>query len=185
MDRRSAVKKLAAGGAIAAGSSVVLSSNGVAFAASCVVDITNPVATLAGDTGGQNNPYWLITNTTAAPPGVTANFVWRIRSYANLTGRRGNFPRLKVNPDGIAALVGPDDDSFVGNVATPSSGVASSAVISRTNSNGGPTRGFQPDDDYVVQLDITWDGACDTTLASFEISPSGSGQAQPTVTRIA
>jgi hypothetical protein len=40
MDRREAIKKLAAGGAIAAGGSMILSSNNVAFAASgCFMNV--------------------------------------------------------------------------------------------------------------------------------------------------
>ncbi len=180
MDRRQAIKKLGAGGAIAVGASAVLSSNQVAFAASCVVDPQLPSVVLEGNSGG---PYWRVSDTTVPPAGVTPNYIWRIRSYANLGPGSSN--RLKIAPNSQAPIFGPSPQDFSGTVSTPSSGAANSAVISRSRNNAVGTDGFEADNAYVTELEITWSGACDTTVATFQISQvAGSGTQPPSVTQL-
>ena len=91
-----------------------------------------------------------------------------------------------MNPDGIATLIGQSDNNCNGGlIETSSSAVASSAIICRTDSSGKPTQGFQKDDQYVVEVEITGDiEGCADTVARFAIEPTDpTGTRQPTVRR--
>ena len=96
MDRREALKKLAAGGAVAAGGSMVLSSNKVAYAASigCVTGIPapgDPLPITYAVTGPQSRRRIQVVDATtpACVDGgpVTTTHSWRINSF-DVAGRR-------------------------------------------------------------------------------------------------
>lgn len=92
MDRRQAIKKLAAGAAIASGGSMVLSSRDVAFAASApgtgLVDVPGPSEPLP--VGSTNNPNGTVTlsdvSTPSCGPGtMTRSYSWRVNGF-NING---------------------------------------------------------------------------------------------------
>ena len=84
MDRREALKKLAIGGAIAAGGSLVVSSNAIAQTTSGVVPagIPGDGQPLPGVTTTLSSGDRQLTFAAPQPPaGVTATYAWNIRRY--------------------------------------------------------------------------------------------------------
>jgi len=87
MDRREALKKLAIGGALAAGGSIVLSSNNVAFAQSGIIPPPTAMPVTVTATG-KNGAGVIQLSAPPAPTGTTgATYEWRILGCKVPTGR--------------------------------------------------------------------------------------------------
>ncbi len=160
MDRREALKKLAAGGAIAATGSVVLSSRDVAYAASgpgtSLTEIPGPSEPLPitvqtnisnnGKTGtvtvGDN------TSPTCGSGTMMRSYSWRINSY-NISG--GNSWKLQIKDSNDSQVIA---DFISTNFSQPNSNHG--IVLLRKANNGGAAKPLDRDDDYSVDMFVTW-----------------------------
>jgi hypothetical protein len=157
VDRREALKKLAAGSAVAAGASIVLTSNGVAFAASIgdtgldggsIPGPGEPVDVIIDEsvTGG-NDKEFSITNvgtpacTNSGQP--TTTYQWQIVSFTNGRNKATSL---------VLRLAGGQTISSTGGATgfTSPSVNASSGVFGRAD--GDPMK----KDSYVAEMRVTW-----------------------------
>jgi hypothetical protein len=146
MDRREAIKKLAAGGAIAAGGSMILSSNNVAFASSHCEFVNVPlngdnlplVATDAG-TGILDIAVSPLPGCTC---GMSPTYQWVL----------------------VSGSVTPWHNSLSATQVT-----SSTVRLHKTDRRGRP-KGFHSNDSFVLTLATSW--RCDTQCiaASYEVS---------------
>ena len=198
MDRREALKKLAAGGAVAAGGSMVLSSNRVAYAAS-----------VGGVTGipAPGEPLPITYNTTTGPamvqiqdattPGcaddspVTTTHSWKINSYA-VAGFASWVQMLLWDASNTSQII-------AGPTASPTCGPACTGYSAPTTFSGitlkkrylGSFFGFpieivislQDGDYYEVDTMITWTCAGHPPVTA-EYRFSGTYPNAPTVTAL-
>ncbi len=166
MDRREALKKLALGGAIAAGGSLVLSSNVAAQTTSGPGILGIPVA-------GQAIPGVALTLTggdkqlgfraPAPPTGVTASYSWSIRSFdvkhPQVSGMQltsgGNVQRVTGQPG-----CGNSCAYFAGN---------DQAIAQTLFKPGGNEKNkkFKSNDTVTVGLMIVWRSAGTTVTAEY------------------
>jgi hypothetical protein len=167
MDRREALKKLAVGGAIAAGGSLVLSSNPVAATASGLGIPGVPVAGQAipgvslSLTGGDKQ---LGFGAPAPPSGVTASYSWNIRSYdvahpqvnGMLLTSGGNSQRQIGQP-----TCGGSCAYFAGNDLA-----VAETIFKSTSKN----KKFKGGDTVTVGLMVTWASAGITVTAEFVLT---------------
>lgn len=135
MDRRSAIKKLAAGTAIAAGGSMVLSSRDVAYAASGGVDPGSlPSGSLAGFLTTNANGALTITITdqptcAGGGPVSSTTYTW------------GSLTEIDVSPS-VKSI----DMTSSGNSAT---------IVGRKNN--GTQKDFKRNDQLSVEVMINWE----------------------------
>lgn len=184
MDRRTALKKLAAGGAIAAGGSLVLSSN--AIAQTCSQPIVPPPPAAAFTRQLVSNQMRL-TPTAAMSADVMPTYAWRIESYANFQNLRGL--RIRPSTGGSNDVITQSTSS--NNCAAPCqpAGVFATgpgdATICRFWVTGrpNPVRPLRPRPNatYVVDVQVTWNQpGCPPVTAVYRFT--GAGRALPTVT---
>jgi len=89
MDRREALKKLAVGGALAAGGSIVLSSNNVAFAQSTSGPPSPDLVSITTPTTGKRGAGIIKLSAPNAPDGASdgTTYEWQIRGCSVPNGR--------------------------------------------------------------------------------------------------
>jgi hypothetical protein len=111
MDRREALKKLSAGGAIAAGGSVVLSSTNVAYAAS---NGTLPSAgwTYLGGTGSKRSVRLDLSPTTCVRSGEVATLLSSNRPNAAIDDKGTNATTLEIQVKVTGGGVWAVNDTF-------------------------------------------------------------------------
>lgn len=155
MDRREALRKLGAAGAIAAGGSAVLSSNSVAFAASagtCLAGIPGPTTNLTVGGGfltysATNNDkditITITVNATCTCGGATAatkTYLWDTQPTYTL--------QVPNNPSGPSGYRVERSGSVTGSSAQLTRGFPASAT-------GNPNK-FQTGDQYKIGVNLTW-----------------------------
>ncbi len=187
MDRRQALRRLAAGGTIAAGASMVLASNDVAYAQSACVPTPpdNPFDIVeqsrdARDRGG----FWRIANSyMISGSGLTVTYSWQIRSYGPLGA-----PRLLLisNVNGSEVLRGPQPNQCRTGCPTPFTTPNTNdgaVVVSKTNLAQTAPHRLTSNNRWEVGVLITWSAAgCDPIEATYWIG--GRQPSFPTVTKV-
>jgi hypothetical protein len=184
VDRRTALKKLAAGSAIAAGGSLVLSSNAVAQ--TCSAPPTAPP-----------NPFQIqnigdqmrVRDVSALDSVSSVVFGWQIVTYEKL----GNKQRLSIRPNagGTDILVGPnEDDCGTGcpyqmagfTTQNPAHGDVLLALKDDNNIYSGFKKGSGRT--YTVDVLVTWTftNGCDPLTAQYRLV--GLQQSLPTVQKL-
>jgi hypothetical protein len=178
MNRRDALKRLAAGGAIAAGGSFVLSSNGVAFAAS-IGDTGligapapgSPVAISVGQAGpGGSGQVVVIGNAqqvSCSSGSLMARYGWRINSF-NLAPPPGSSLVLS-DSNGT-----PITSSISGNFTALNS---NHGTVRITRSNGTPLKR----DSYDISQMVEWQCSGSTAYLRATYRLIGTGTNPPSV----
>lgn len=184
MNRRDAIRKLAAGGAVAAGASVVLSSNDVAHAAS-------PPDTGLTDVPGPGEPLQLnfVPNadgtvtigdaespacTTGGAPTVT--YSWKVNSFS-FSG--GNRHLVIVNASNLSQVI--QDASGSSGYSPPNTD--HSAIELRKTNSGKPrvVKELEPGDTYTISVLVTWQCSGANSALEAEYTLTGNGPAAPAV----
>jgi hypothetical protein len=181
VDRRTALKKLAAGGAIAAGGSMVLSSNAVAQ--TCSNPVVPPAAGAAFTRQLVSNQMQLVP-TAAMSAVVVPTYAWRIRSYANMGANRG----LRIRQTGAGGFITQSTTST--NCAAPCqttfAGGPGDVTVSRFNigsQTGNLALRNTSASTYAVEAQVTWNKpGCPPVVAVYRFS--GAGRGLPTVTLV-
>ena len=185
MDRRTALKKLAASGVIVAGGSMVMSSNSVAQAASCLLAPASPFSITPGS--AQNNDQFLVApNATMVLPNGTPQFGWRIQTYANLGNKRSLLVRQTSSNQTI--VIGPNENNCASGCPVPGSGFTpdnldGAVTFSAVDEKGDP-KGFgnNSSETYTIDAKVTWtftDG-CPPLVAVYRFSGAGRSLPPPT-----
>ena len=173
MDRREALRKLAIGGALAAGGSMVLSSNNVAFAASAeplsgipTQGQSLPVAPSSSASSGTVTLSYASQAVCASGDRVETTYAWRINGFVlKKNGSEGMF--LTSGGTTIRAASG---NTCIGCPA-PSSGAYVAGTGTATIQPLGKNAKFQKGDSYNVGLLVTW--ACPHRTVSAEFALTG------------
>ena len=176
MDRREALKRLAVGGAIASGGSLVLSSNAVAATASgpVIPGIPSEGEPLPGIqlvlSGGDKQ---LTFRAPPPPAGVVASYGWNIQGYdvkhpqvdGMLLTSGGGSQRLIGQPtcgNGCSYFAGSD--------------TAVAETIFKSSTKPAKNKKFKNGDTVDVGLMVTWTSSAGTVTAEFVITAQvGSG----------
>lgn len=162
MNRRDALRKLAAGGAIATTGSVVLSSRQVAHAASPPsTGLSNvPGSSDPMSMASTNNPNGTVTLTDTVTPtcvsgSLTTTYAWRINGYDIGPGNR-HF-HLRNAADTATLQQGPSTDTCSA-CPMPYVGPTSSdmSITLRKTNNGGQLKPLDSGDFYDIGLLVTW-----------------------------
>jgi len=156
MDRRQAIKKLAAGTAIASGGSLVLSSRDVAYAMSA------PGTGLIGAPGSGdvqhittwNNPNGTVTlsdtNNPSCSPGageLERSYSWRINSFNIKGGRTWKF--FIRNASDTATI-----REGAGGFSDPNT--THNTVVLRKTNKPGKLKPLDNGDSYSIEMMVTW-----------------------------
>jgi hypothetical protein len=145
MDRREALKKLATGGAIAAGGSFVLSSNQVAFAASGPPEPSDLVAYVEGGDGAS------FTITGEPPDGTTStSYQWQL-NYISLTPAGKKQVNL-LDGGGNVLWSSTLGDKVCGRPCTP--WTSSSTALGTVQLDR--HKGLKPGDVYELDVIVSW-----------------------------
>ncbi len=154
MDRREAIKKLAAGGAIAATGSMVLSSREVAYAASAPgTGLTNvPGPTEPLPVSATNNSNGTVTLTDASSPScsvgsLTRTYSWKINGF-NLKG--GNSWKFFVRNSNDTQTV----REGIGGYSSPN--LNHSTVVLRKTNKPDKLKPLDNGDSYDISMLVTW-----------------------------
>ena len=172
VNRRDALKKLAAGGAIAAGGSLVLSSNAVAETASGppITGIPGPGEDLTNFVTFSNQGDVTFThNDTAVCPGgggVTTTYRWRTVGFTLSPPRN---KRLQLLDATSLALLNGNDISATGTCISCTDNQltsgSNSALLQREISN------IKTGDQYTLELEITWEcSGSPTVVATYDVA---------------
>ena len=157
MDRRAALKKLAAGGAIAACGSMVLSSNNVAFAQSGPLppDAPGPEGLIITrtDTGRRGEGYIVVTAPTPPFAAERVTYEWQIHGCSVPNGRTLVVIN-QTNGQIIArGLNGGCSPFVVKNGALPN---APSVVVRTVAGGSSNPKELSPGDSIDLVLIVTW-----------------------------
>lgn len=154
MDRRQAIKKLAAGTAIASTGSLVLSSRDVAYAASApgtgLTDVPGPSEPLPITVTNNSNGTVTLGDATSPSCGSgtpTSSYSWRINAFNIKGGRTWKF-YIRDSSDSQTIREG------VSGYSSPN--VNHSTIVLRKNNNGGQLKKLDPGDSYDVGMLVTW-----------------------------
>jgi hypothetical protein len=155
MDRREALKKLAVGGAIAAGGSIVLSSNNVAFAASG--DPVPPPSALALTTPvGNKGEGTLRITAPPAPTGAnpaTTTYQWEIRGCDVDQGRT----LVVVNDSTNQAIARANNGSCPSTpILTQPSNTAGSVTVRTAAGGSSSLKNLEPGNTVTLRLIVKW-----------------------------
>jgi hypothetical protein len=152
MDRREALKKLAVGGAIAAGGSFVLSSNNVVFAASGVVP--SPSALTVQTPVNSKGEGTLRLTAPPAPAGANpanTTYQWEIRGCDVKPGRT-----LVIISNNRVIARGNNGSCPSTPIVTPPSNTAGSVVV-RTSAGGSSSfKDLEPGNTVTIRLIVKW-----------------------------
>jgi hypothetical protein len=179
MNRREALKKLAASGAIATGASVVMSSNQVAFAASPPgTGLTGAPANgvpipitygLVGNDGKQGVTIGNGANVTCASGSLTVLYGWRINSFT-VSANKG----LELTNVAGTTVIANQVSSQYSN-PNPNFGT----VLLRTDNSI-----LKPGDVYSIGVFITWQCSGASQRLEAEYAIAGAWPAQPSVSQV-
>jgi hypothetical protein len=182
MNRRDAIKKLAAGGAVAAGASVVLSSNDVAFAAS-------PPDTGLTNAPGPGEPLPLaftpnsngtVTMNATSPAACisggtpTVMYSWKVNSFS-FSG--GNRHLLLVNANNLSQVI--HDTQGSTNYSPASTSLTAVELRKTNNGKKRNIKPLDPGDTYNISVLISWQCAGANSVLEAEYTITGSGSAPP------
>lgn len=154
MDRREAIRKLAAGGAIAATGSMVLSSRSVAYAASApgtgLTDVPGPAEPLP--VSATNNGNGTVTLRDVSSPScsigsLTRTYSWKINGFNIDGGRTWKF-FVRNGDDSETIREG------VGDYSSPN--LDHDTVVLRKTNKPGKLRPLDAGDSYDVSMLVTW-----------------------------
>ena len=184
MNRRDAIRKLAAGGAVAAGASVVLSSNDVAFAASPpdtgLIAVPGPTEPLPiaftpnsdgtvtiGDSGSPS------CSTEGTP---TVTYSWKVNSFS-FSG--GNRHLLLVNAANLSQVI--HDTTSSTGYSSPNTGHAAVELRKTNNGKKRKIKPLDPGDTYSISVIVTWQCAGANSALEAEYTLLGSGSNPPSI----
>jgi hypothetical protein len=181
MNRREAIRKLAAGGAVTLGASAVLSSNDVAFAASPpdtgLVNVPADGAPLPSSTSANGDGTVTInvsSGASCASGGApTVSYAWKVNSFSFSGGNRHMI--LKANGQTVHDTTGGSGYSS----ANPGFG-----VVNVAKTNNGRKRKIKPlgsSDSYSLSVLVTWQCANANAALEAEYVVDGIGP-QPVFT---
>ena len=185
MNRRDAIRKLAAGGAVATGASMVLSTNDVAFAASPpdtgLTDVPAAGAPLPIAFVSTTNGTVRINATSSAAcigGGVpTVTYAWKVNSFS-FSG--GNRRLLVVNASNLSQIIH-DTSSSTGYSAARTTWP--SIELRKTNSGSKrQIKPLDPGDLYNVSVIVTWQCSNANSALEAEYVLIGTGPAAPAIT---
>jgi hypothetical protein len=184
LNRREAIRKLAAGGAVAAGASVVLSSHDVAFAASPPdTGLTNvPGSTEPLPIAFMPNTNGTVTVGDATSPactsggGPTVTYSWKVNSFS-FSG--GNRHLLVVNAANLSQII--HDTSGSSGYSSPNTG---HPAVELRKTNNGRKRQIKPlesGDSYSISVIVTWQCSGANSALEAEYTLMGMGSNPPAV----
>lgn len=176
MDRREALKKLAAGGAVALGASTVVSSRAVAFAASgvCLGPLPDRASLITPQVFDQRVRFRVTGAPTCSCGDVTATYTWAIEWFSLANGRRA---RPTLRPRQAPAVRPPTRTNQCGRPCTaftPSPPSPEAFLAQLSNLRAG--------DQYEVDVMIEWSCGGESVLAHYRLSATHPNP--PTVTQI-
>ena len=154
MNRRQAIKKLAAGTALASGGSLILSSREVAYAASApgtgLTDVPAPSEPLP--VGTTNNPNGTVTLSDVSSPScssgsLTRSYSWRVNGFNMNGGKTWKF-FIRNSSDTHTIREG------VGGYSTPN--LNHSTVVLRKTNKPGKLKKLDDGDSYDIGMLVTW-----------------------------
>lgn len=177
MDRRQALKKLAAGGAIAAGGSLVVSSNAVAQTTSGCFEA--PLAPFTAVPDVASGSILVTPSTSMDPQGLGPTFAWQIAGYEGFRNSRSL--QIRQQATGQIVVTGPNggecgtDCPFPpdGPVSTGNDGsVVLGAARKNNNSQNNDSDPFEAGNAYDVEVWVSWPEAngCPAVDAYYRIS---------------
>jgi hypothetical protein len=189
MNRRDALKKLAAGGVVAAGAPMVLSSFDVAAAASPpgtslsgVPESGQPLLFSHVATADGRVQIADASNPTCMSGTMTRTYEWSVHSYnVHHNNRR---LQLRNGADTQTMIDGPSNDTCTTGCPTPYTlpSTTDGAITLRSlQSNPTMPRQLGDGDQYVIQVRITWQCSGNAALQA-EYRLSGTFPNAPTVT---
>jgi hypothetical protein len=156
MDRREAIKKLAIGGAIAAGGSIVLSTNNVAFAASGGAVAPAPSSMPVSTPFNNQGEGTLVLSAPPAPNGAnpaTTTYQWEIRGCDTKSGRTlvvlnaaNNQVIARANNGGCPSTP----------IITPPSNAAGSVIVRTAAGNSSSLKDLEPGNTVTIRLIVKW-----------------------------
>ena len=154
MDRRQAIKKLAAGTAIAAGGSVVLSSREVAYAASApgtgLTNVPGPSEPLpVGTTNNGNGTVTLsdVSSPSCSSGSLSRSYSWRINGFDIKGGNTWKF-FIRNSADTQTIREG------VGGYSNPN--LNDGTVVLRKTNKPGKLKPLDNGDSYDIGMLVTW-----------------------------
>jgi hypothetical protein len=181
MNRREALQKLAAGGAIAACGSFALSSTEVAYAASPpgtgLVGVPGPGEALPMQAVFNSNGTVTITDASnpscASGSSLSSTYAWTIESIYLGNGKR-NFFVLDASSGSV--ITSAKNKKGCTNCPQSTGSTSVDSVILRKNNNGGQLKPLGSSDSYTLRLQISWycSTAAKAVTAEYLISGSGS-----------
>lgn len=185
MNRREAIQKLATGGAVAAGASIVLSTNDVAHAASPPdTGLTNvpapsePLPTVFVPNSNGTATIDATSPAACANGGTpTVSYSWKVNSF-NFSG--GSRHLLLVNASNLSQIV---HDTTSSTGYSPAS--TALAAIELRKTNNGRKRNIKkldPGDVYNISVIVSWQCAGANSALEAEYTIVGNGPAVPTIT---
>jgi hypothetical protein len=150
MDRREALKKLAVGGAIVAGGSLVLSSNAVAQSGS---GTTTPLPTWSAPINGQGQGTLVLTAPTPPSGATGAEYQWEIRGCAVSQGRT----LVVINAANNSVIARANNGSCPTTpIVTPWLPTAGSVIV-RTAAGGSTSyKDLEPGNTVTIRLKMRW-----------------------------
>lgn len=150
MDRREALKKLAVGGAIVAGGSLVLSTNNVAFAAS---GTTTPLPTWSAPINGQGQGT-LVLSAPLPPPGATnTTYQWEIRGCDVSQGRT----LVVINTANNSVIARANNGSCPSTpIITPWLPTAGSVIVRTAAGSSTSYKDLAPGNTVTIRLKVRW-----------------------------
>lgn len=180
MNRREALQKLAASGAIAAGGSLLLSSSDVAYAASPpgtgLTGVPGPGEPLRIQATFNSNGTITISDTSnpscdgGGPVGTT--YAWTIESI-HLGSSKRNF--YVLDADSNAAIASAQNKKGCTNCPQSSGSTSLGSVILRKDNNGGQLKPLESNDRFTLRLQVSWNcvGASNSVTTEYLISGTG------------
>lgn len=184
MNRRDAIKKLAAGGAVAAGASVVLSSNDVAFAASPadtgLVDVPGPTEALplafTSNSNGSATIGDAVSPSCAGGGTPTVTYSWKVNTF-NFSG--GSRHLVMVNASNLSQVI--QDTMGSSAYSSPNSDHATIELRKTTNGRPRQLKLLENGDTYSISLIVTWQCSGANSALEAEYVLTGNGPAAPSV----
>lgn len=174
MDRRTALKQLAAGGAIAAGGSLVLSSNAVAQTCSPRPDLPATPFDVRRTNGNRpRGRHVLRPNSTVELAGANSiTYTWSIESYSAMGRNRA--PQVRSRPGNAIITTGPTSDTCTSGCPTgPFAGRGTQFDISSSNIRNvnRPAVNFRNSNTYSIRVVITWEFVdCEDIAAEYVVA---------------
>jgi hypothetical protein len=150
MDRREALKKLAVGGAIVAGGSLVLSSNAVALSGS---GTQTPLPTWSAPINGQGQGTLVLTAPTPPSGATNISYQWEIRGCDVSQGRT----LVVIDAASSSVIARANNGSCPSTpIVTQWSSTAGSVIVRTAAGSSTSYKDLEPGNTVTIRLKMRW-----------------------------